>query len=618
MKASQKTVLAVLFLLVAAALAGVVLTRDTEAPAFLQEKPKASASAAMPFVDEQPLRTARALAPLAMSPEEQPIAKEAQRIADHAVDLAFANALRQAAENPPPPTPETREILKRLQSAQKIVDADQPQIASLTKQSAGATGERKDKLERDLEEARAQLEPDLDEVEDAKQDLLRAGGDPRARIQQMKEAHEAGQHQDSQATPSSGATPQQAAIRGGLAGELAGWNRLRNKRTTLRRARTEAQEEVQSLTRQHKELEEHLDAESAKAPVKRDRSGGVASSPRGATTPEERAAAREDMKHLSEDRKELAAFDKRINAEQELAEIYGRWGEIANAQARVGLHSVLQNVFWLLLLLFALAGSSAWLDQFFARLSEERRRLMTLRTVLRVAARTAAVVIVLLFLFGPPAQIATMIGLAGAGLTVALKDFIVGFFGWFVLMGKNGIRVGDWVEINGVSGEVVEIGLFRTVMLETGNWTDAGHPTGRRVTFANSFAIEGHYFNFSTTGQWLWDELQLVIPVTKNPYPVVDAIRKAVAKATAENARLAEQEWQRATRSRGMSAITAEPAVNIRPVAMGIEIVVRYITRANERHQLRTKLYHEVIRLLGRKRATPLGKPASAGAKETL
>lgn len=114
------------------------------------------------------------------------------------------------------------------------------------------------------------------------------------------------------------------------------------------------------------------------------------------------------------------------------------------------------------------------------------------------------------------------------------------------------------------------------------------------------------------------DELQLVIPVTKNPYPTVDAIRKAVATATAENARLAEQEWQRATRSRGMSAITAEPAVNIRPVAMGIEIVVRYITRANERHQLRTKLYHEMIRLLGRKRATPLGKPASAGAKETL
>ena len=85
-----------------------------------------------------------------------------------------------------------------------------------------------------------------------------------------------------------------------------------------------------------------------------------------------------------------------------------------------------------------------------------------------------------------------------AVLLVALKDFIVGFFGWLVLMGRNGIRLGDWVEINGVSGEVTELGMFHTVLLETGNWSDAGHPTGRRVTFTNSFAIERHYFNFWT------------------------------------------------------------------------------------------------------------------------
>ena len=43
--------------------------------------------------------------------------------------------------------------------------------------------------------------------------------------------------------------------------------------------------------------------------------------------------------------------------------------------------------------------------------------------------------------------------------------------------------------------------MFHTVLMETGNWSDAGHPTGRRVTFTNSFAIEGHYFNFSTSGR---------------------------------------------------------------------------------------------------------------------
>ena len=71
------------------------------------------------------------------------------------------------------------------------------------------------------------------------------------------------------------------------------------------------------------------------------------------------------------------------------------------------------------------------------------------------------------------------------------------------------MRVGDWVEIQGVGGEVIEVGIFNTVLLEMGNWTNTGHPTGRRVSFMNGYAVDGHYFNFSTAGQWLWDELQV-------------------------------------------------------------------------------------------------------------
>jgi small-conductance mechanosensitive channel len=242
-----------------------------------------------------------------------------------------------------------------------------------------------------------------------------------------------------------------------------------------------------------------------------------------------------------------------------------------------------------------------WLENLLGKTSLDRRQVETLRTVTRVSLQVFAVLFILLVIFGPPSQLGTFLGLAGAGLTVALKDFIVGFLGWFVLMGKNGIRLGDWVEINGVTGEVVELGMFHTVLLETGNWTDSSHPTGRRVTFTNSFAIEGHYFNFSTSGQWLWDELQIVVPAGKDPYPIVDAIQKRVVEATAEGARQAEKEWKGTVRSREMSSQTAAPAINIKPVIGGIEISVRYITRANERYQLRAKLYESAVGLLGQK-----------------
>ena len=66
--------------------------------------------------------------------------------------------------------------------------------------------------------------------------------------------------------------------------------------------------------------------------------------------------------------------------------------------------------------------------------------------------------LILLVIFGTPRETPTILGLATAALTIALQDFIIAFLGWFVLIGKNGIHVGDWVEINGVGGEVIEVG----------------------------------------------------------------------------------------------------------------------------------------------------------------
>ena len=88
------------------------------------------------------------------------------------------------------------------------------------------------------------------------------------------------------------------------------------------------------------------------------------------------------------------------------------------------------------------------------RVVTESRRAGTLETIATLAIEACALVGILFVLLGVPAQAPTILGLTGAGLTVVFQDFILGFFGWFVLMGRNGIRVCDWVEISGVGGEV--------------------------------------------------------------------------------------------------------------------------------------------------------------------
>ena len=225
----------------------------------------------------------------------------------------------------------------------------------------------------------------------------------------------------------------------------------------------------------------------------------------------------------------------------------------------------------------------------------------TLRTILELGIQVLGGVLILLVIFGTPQQMPTILGLATAGITIVLQDFILAFFGWFFLMGKNGIRIGDWVEINGVGGEVTEIGLIYTTLLETGNLEDKGHPTGRRIAFINSFAIRGQYFNFTTTGQWMWDEITVSIPATDDIQAMADRIHGAVIRETEENSRIAEQEWKRGARGDGLSRFSATPVVNLRPSASGIDVQVRYVARASERFDVRNRLYQDVVNLLHEK-----------------
>jgi small-conductance mechanosensitive channel len=208
----------------------------------------------------------------------------------------------------------------------------------------------------------------------------------------------------------------------------------------------------------------------------------------------------------------------------------------------------------------------------------------------------------LLVIFGTPSQMPTILGLATAGLTVVFQDFILAFCGWFVLMGRNGIRVGDWVEIDGTGGEVAEIGLSRTWLLETGNWTANGHPTGRRVSFLNGFAIRGKYFNFSTAGQWMWDEIKVNIPQGEQSYALIEKIRQAAVEATEADAKMAEAEWKRVTHEEGTPHFSATPSINVRPAGTGVDIVVRYVTKAGVRLETRNRLFSTVVELMQRGR----------------
>jgi small-conductance mechanosensitive channel len=558
------------------------------------------------LVDESSYATAQQLALLAQTDEELALAQTALRVADHELDLAFTAALRDVEAHPPALNSDAANIQARIGKSQGLLDADQQHVAQLTAALTQANAAQKDALQDELDLTQSQLELDKDELDEANQDLVDAGGNPRQQIETMVQEHGA----QTKARPVAAKTaPPPSILQNGSLGKFKAWRLIKGTQQQLDDAQTAAEQKAGALSARRAELASSLD----------NTKGGIASLSQHAKAPapapvpnnaaprshEDAAALVGQTRSISADQKILTLLDRRIADQHELAHVYQEWSLLVAAQARIVEHELLLNLLIIIAIGLALLFLDQWLQHLLDNPKLDRRQVETLRSITRAALRVVGILIILLIIIGMPSQFGTMIGIVGAGLTVALKDFIVAFFGWIVLMGRNGIRLGDWVEINGVSGEVTELGMFHTVLLETGNWSDSGHPTGRRVTFTNSFAIEGHYFNFSTSGQWLWDELQVVVPAGSDPYPIVNAITKQVGEVTAESARQAEQEWQRAVPAGRGKSFSGQPGVNVKPVVGGVEISVRYITRANERFMLRAKLYQSAVDLLGAKPISP-------------
>ena len=603
----------VLVLLIGAAIGALYWTRDLPAPS---EDASANASKKVSktkvssqrrrLVDLRPLETARSVAAIASTPEELALAHEAEKVADHEVDLAFFDAIRSAQENPPPLSSEAKQIEIRKNKAQSTLKEDQDKLEDLKRKLAAAPPSQKDNLQDQIDVISAQIELDQDEVDDAAEDLEQAGGDQESKIKRLQADHEAGDH--NAAPAGSAVNPHEQDYQSHTVLNVSrAWQVLRDKRLQLEQAREEASAKQQRLTQRHAKLTAQVNQEKESRDAAKQQAKSFAASAATASREDSKAsatAALASLKQYTLDQKNLADLGRRVQDEQDLNDIYVNWIELVEVRERQALHHLIEAFLGILLVLFAVYLSARVIDHLFTGIKTENKRIDTLRAVAKFAMQAVGALGILFIIIGMPTQTTTVLGLAGAGLTVAMKDFIVAFFGWFILMGRNGIRVGDWVEINGVSGEVVEVGLLKTVLLETGNWTDSSHPTGRRVSFVNSFAIEGHFFNFTTSGQWMWDELQILIPGGQDPYPVIDEIQKVVEQETAANAAKAEAEWQQTTSRYQAKSLSGVPGINVRPTGSGVEVRVRYITRAYERHDSRRRLYDAIIGLMHGRRET--------------
>ena len=252
MKSRQWLVTAGLLILILAAAMGSFLTRDLSP----LDSPVASGNATeqTPLVDERPLQTARAMAKLASGGDEHRFADQAAELADNEVDLAFHDALRDAANHPLQITSQNRELYEHANQAEAQVRADQIRVDELKKRLA-ASGAHPDGLQEQLDVAQAQLELDQDESSDAKEDLVRSGADPGSLIQRQFNEHQAAEHATGEKPGTVANNSEVNYQAGSLYAQFAAWQVLRSRTIPLEQARDEARQTAAVLVQKHAALD---------------------------------------------------------------------------------------------------------------------------------------------------------------------------------------------------------------------------------------------------------------------------------------------------------------------------------------------------------------------------
>jgi small-conductance mechanosensitive channel len=243
-----------------------------------------------------------------------------------------------------------------------------------------------------------------------------------------------------------------------------------------------------------------------------------------------------------------------------------------------GLRNLLARVLVVALLLGVVWGASKlWRRAIYRYVHDVRRRSQLLWVRRFVMWFTVGMIIAFSFV-SQLGSIATFAGLITAGVAFALQNVIQSLAGYFFLIGKYGIRGGDRVQIGGVNGEVIDVGLVRIHLMEMGG-AAADTPTGRVVAFSNSIVFQptAGLFKQIPGTSFAWHEITLTLAPDTNMTSLRERLLKSVETGLADyKDEIARQHSAMEDTLESTPGIGLEPIIQLRYTTAGIEALVRY------------------------------------------
>lgn len=188
------------------------------------------------------------------------------------------------------------------------------------------------------------------------------------------------------------------------------------------------------------------------------------------------------------------------------------------------------------------------------------------------------------------------LGVAGAGIAFALQEVIASFAGWLAIMFGGFYKTGDRVQLGGIKGDVMDIGVLRTTIMETGQWVDGDLYNGRIVLLANSFVFKEPVFNYSGDFPFLWDEIKIPIQYGSNYDKAKEIIEQVGRKVAADLSMKSKEKWTELQSKYKLEDAQTEPMVSLIANDNWVEYTLRYVVGYKKRRATKTELYSQILK----------------------
>ena len=182
-------------------------------------------------------------------------------------------------------------------------------------------------------------------------------------------------------------------------------------------------------------------------------------------------------------------------------------------------------------------------------------------------------------------------GIVGAGVAFALQEVISSIAGFVAISFGHFFKTGDRIRLAGIRGDVIDIGILRTTLMECGEWVDGDLYNGRIVRIANSFVFKEPVFNYSADFPFLWDEITLPVKYGSDQRLVREILQGVLAETVGDYAAWAKETWKEMVKKYRIEDERVEPMVTLTANENWMEFTVRYVVDYKKRRSTKDRLF---------------------------